>query len=237
MRARTAVYNAFYLAPHRALAQSIRIYRTAQFNYLAVGIPDCFIASAAHSCNVTSPHRRLSGVANGRWILAEIICLDPDFPVQAAPDVRRIRVLRGKSAVRDSGLARQRNCYHHLQRLDDCHDHRPLMIGCWTISRIPCHPRQYDFLELELALYRYQQAQITELVNEGMCLDGTIRAWPTISGMRRRGYTAQGIREFAQRIGVSKSNNTVDHDVGLEATSVEDLRKQRVPVSWQSSGR
>jgi len=45
---------------------------------------------------------------------------------------------------------------------------------------------------------------------------------PTISGMRRRGYTPEGIREFARRIGVSKSENTVDMAV-MEGAIREDL--------------
>jgi len=106
-------------------------------------------------------------------------------------------------------------------------DHRPLYD--WVLDNISifCHPRQYEFSRLELHYTVTSKRKLLQLVNEGYVSGWDDPRMPTISGMRRRGYTAQGIREFAQRIGVSKSNNTVDMSV-LEATIREDL-ESKVP--------
>ena len=106
-------------------------------------------------------------------------------------------------------------------------DHRPLYDWVLDNISIPCHPRQYEFSRLELHYTVTSKRKLLQLVNEGYVSGWDDPRMPTISGMRRRGYTAQGIREFAQRIGVSKSNNTVDMSV-LEAAIREDL-ESKVP--------
>ncbi|MDP1634761.1 MAG: glutamine--tRNA ligase/YqeY domain fusion protein, partial [Gallionellaceae bacterium] len=101
-------------------------------------------------------------------------------------------------------------------------DHRPLYDWVLDNITIPCHPRQYEFSRLELHYTITSKRKLLQLVN-----DKRVGGWddprmPTISGMRRRGYTSEGIREFARRIGVSKSENIVDMAI-MEGAIREDL--------------
>ena len=101
-------------------------------------------------------------------------------------------------------------------------DHRPLYDWVLDNITIPCHPRQYEFSRLELHYTLTSKRKLLQLVNEGRVSGWDDPRMPTIIGMRRRGYTPEGIREFARLIGISKSNNTVDMGV-LEAAIREDL--------------
>jgi glutaminyl-tRNA synthetase len=89
-------------------------------------------------------------------------------------------------------------------------NHRPLYD--WLIEHlpVPSRPRQYEFARLNLTWTVLSKRFLLRLVQEGR-----VRGWddprmPTISGMRRRGYPAEGIREFAAAIGVSKAESTVE---------------------------
>lgn len=106
-------------------------------------------------------------------------------------------------------------------------DHRPLYDWVLDNITIPCHPRQYEFSRLELHYTITSKRKLLQLVNEGHVSGWDDPRMPTITGMRRRGYTPQGIREFAKRIGISKSDNIVDMAV-LESAIREDL-EARVP--------
>jgi glutaminyl-tRNA synthetase len=106
-------------------------------------------------------------------------------------------------------------------------DHRPLYDWVLDNITIPCHPRQYEFSRLELHYTITSKRKLLQLVNEGHVYGWDDPRMPTISGMRRRGYSPEGIREFAKRIGISKSDNTVDMAV-LESAIREDL-ETRVP--------
>jgi glutaminyl-tRNA synthetase len=106
-------------------------------------------------------------------------------------------------------------------------DHRPLYDWVLDNITIPCHPRQYEFSRLELHYTITSKRKLLQLVNEGRVSGWDDPRMPTISGMRRRGYTPEGIREFARLIGISKSNNTVDMAV-LESAIREDL-ESKVP--------
>ena len=106
-------------------------------------------------------------------------------------------------------------------------DHRPLYDWVLDNITIPCHPRQYEFSRLELHYTITSKRKLLQLVNEKHVSGWDDPRMPTIIGMRRRGYTPEGIREFARRIGVSKSDNTVDMAV-LESAIREDL-EARVP--------
>ncbi|HEY8886892.1 MAG TPA: glutamine--tRNA ligase/YqeY domain fusion protein, partial [Gallionella sp.] len=108
-------------------------------------------------------------------------------------------------------------------------DHRPLYDWVLDNITIPCHPRQYEFSRLELHYTITSKRKLLQLVNEGRVSGWDDPRMPTISGMRRRGYTPEGIREFAKRIGISKSNNTVDMAV-LEAAIREDLETKAARV-------
>jgi glutaminyl-tRNA synthetase len=101
-------------------------------------------------------------------------------------------------------------------------DHRPLYDWVLDNITIPCHPRQYEFSRLELHYTITSKRKLLQLV-----VDQRVSGWddprmPTIQGMRRRGYTPEGIREFAKRIGVSKSENIVDMAI-MEGAIREDL--------------
>ena len=106
-------------------------------------------------------------------------------------------------------------------------DHRPLYDWVLDNITIPCHPRQYEFSRLELHYTITSKRKLLQLVNEGHVSGWDDPRMPTIIGMRRRGYTPEGIREFAKLIGISKSNNTVDMGV-LEAAIRDDL-EAKVP--------
>ncbi|MDD4962773.1 MAG: glutamine--tRNA ligase/YqeY domain fusion protein [Gallionella sp.] len=101
-------------------------------------------------------------------------------------------------------------------------DHRPLYDWVLDNITIPCHPQQTEFSRLELHYTITSKRKLLQLVNEMHVTGWDDPRMPTISGMRRRGYTPEGLREFSQRIGVSKSNNTVDMGV-LESAVREDL--------------
>jgi glutaminyl-tRNA synthetase len=108
-------------------------------------------------------------------------------------------------------------------------DHRPLYDWVLDNITIPCHPRQYEFSRLELHYTITSKRKLLQLVNERRVSGWDDPRMPTISGMRRRGYTPKGIREFARLIGISKSNNTVDMAV-LESAIREDLETKAARV-------
>jgi len=89
-------------------------------------------------------------------------------------------------------------------------DHRPLYD--WFIENlpVPSRPHQYEFARLNLSYTVLSKRFLLKLVN-----DGRVRGWddprmPTISGIRRRGYPAEAIRDFAGMIGVAKRDSVVD---------------------------
>jgi glutaminyl-tRNA synthetase len=104
-------------------------------------------------------------------------------------------------------------------------DHRPLYDWVLDNITIPCHPRQYEFSRLELHYTITSKRKLLQLVNEKKVSGWDDPRMPTISGMRRRGYTPEGIREFAKRIGVSKSENIVDMAI-MEGAIREDLESR-----------
>ena len=101
-------------------------------------------------------------------------------------------------------------------------DHRPLYDWCLDQLPVPCHPQQIEFSRLEMLYTITSKRKLLQLVNEKHVAGWDDPRMPTISGMRRRGYTPAGIREFARRIGISKSENVVDMSV-LEGCIREDL--------------
>jgi len=103
-------------------------------------------------------------------------------------------------------------------------DHRPLYDWFLDKLKIP-HPRQIEFARLSLSHTILSKRKLLQLVN-----DGHVGGWddprmPTISGLRRRGYTAESIREFCDRIGVAKAASTADLAL-LEHCIREDLNKR-----------
>lgn len=96
----------------------------------------------------------------------------------------------------------------------------------WVLDNISidCHPRQYEFSRLNLEYTMMSKRKLNQLV-----VDGHVEGWddprmPTISGLRRRGYTPAAVREFCQRIGVTKQDNTIEMGM-LEACIRDDLNE------------
>ena len=104
-------------------------------------------------------------------------------------------------------------------------DHRPLYDWVLDNISIPCHPQQIEFSRLELHYTITSKRKLLQLVNEKHVDGWDDPRMPTISGMRRRGYTPEGIREFAKRIGISKSSNVVDMAI-MEGAIREDLESR-----------
>jgi len=101
-------------------------------------------------------------------------------------------------------------------------DHRPLYDWFLDELDVKCHPRQIEFSRLELEYTITSKRKLTQLVDEGHVEDWDDPRMPSIAGMRRRGYTPAAIRDFCERIGVTKSGNNVEMGV-LENCVREDL--------------
>ncbi len=104
-------------------------------------------------------------------------------------------------------------------------DHRPLYN--WMVENTgPGHrPRQIEFARLNLTYTVMSKRKLLELVNRKIVSGWDDPRMPTISGLRRRGYTPEAIRDFASRIGVAKANSTVDIAL-LEHCLRDDLNKR-----------
>jgi len=103
-------------------------------------------------------------------------------------------------------------------------DHRPLYDWFLEQLEVPCHPQQIEFSRLNLNYTVISKRKLNELVSRG-----DVEGWDdprmlTIAGMRRRGYTAAAIRDFCERIGVTKNDTVLDMSV-LENCVREDLDK------------
>ncbi|TKI05459.1 glutamine--tRNA ligase [Martelella alba] len=96
----------------------------------------------------------------------------------------------------------------------------------WVLDNITidCHPRQYEFSRLNLEYAVMSKRKLNQLVVEHIVEGWDDPRMPTISGLRRRGYTAASIREFCRRIGVTKQENNVEM-AALEACIREDLNE------------
>lgn len=109
-------------------------------------------------------------------------------------------------------------------------DHRPLYD--WFIEQLGIfHSQQIEFARLNLSFTIMSKRKLLQLVEEGIVIGWDDPRMPTISGLRRRGYTPESIRNFCERIGVAKRESTVDIAL-LEHCLREDLNKraQRVMV-------
>jgi glutaminyl-tRNA synthetase len=95
----------------------------------------------------------------------------------------------------------------------------------WVLDRLKVyHPQQIEFARLNLTYTVLSKRKLITLVDGGYVDGWDDPRMPTISGMRRRGYTPSAIRNFCDRIGVAKSNSTVDMAL-LEYCVREDLNK------------
>lgn len=89
-------------------------------------------------------------------------------------------------------------------------DHRPLYD--WVVDNCDCDPKphQYEFARLGLTRTIMSKRYLKKLVDEGVVSGWDDPRMPTISGLRRRGYTPEAIKDFCERIGVAKANSEVD---------------------------
>jgi len=101
-------------------------------------------------------------------------------------------------------------------------DHRPLYDWCLDQLPVPCHPQQIEFARLNLNYTITSKRKLNELVTEGHVSGWDDPRLPTISGMRRRGYTPAAIRDFCERIGLTKNDTVIDMSV-LENCVREEL--------------
>lgn len=101
--------------------------------------------------------------------------------------------------------------------------HRPLYD--WLIDKLEIFPsKQYEFARLNLNYTVMSKRKLLQLVNEGFVESWDDPRMPTISGLRRRGYTPASIRAFCEKIGVQKRENMIDVSL-LEFCIREDLNK------------
>jgi glutaminyl-tRNA synthetase len=102
-------------------------------------------------------------------------------------------------------------------------DHRPLYD--WFLNELGIyHPRQIEFARLNLSNTVLSKRKLLQLVQEGNVTGWDDPRMPTLSGLRRRGYTPESIRNFCDRIGVAKRESIVDIAL-LEHCLREDLNK------------
>jgi len=101
-------------------------------------------------------------------------------------------------------------------------DHRPLYDWYLDNISIGCHPQQIEFSRLNLEYTVTSKRKLTELVTNNHVAGWSDPRMPTIAGLRRRGFTPASIRDFCDRIGVTKVDNTIEMGV-LENCIREDL--------------
>jgi glutaminyl-tRNA synthetase len=105
-------------------------------------------------------------------------------------------------------------------------DHRPLYD--WFLDQLPIHhPRQIEFARLNLTYTVMSKRKLLQLVQEGRVTGWNDPRMPTLSGLRRRGYTPEAIRDFCERIGIAKRDSFVD--VALLEFSIRDDLNKRAP--------
>ncbi|MFI3187258.1 MAG: glutamine--tRNA ligase, partial [Methylococcaceae bacterium] len=101
-------------------------------------------------------------------------------------------------------------------------DHRPLYD--WVLDQLhtPCHPQQIEFARLQLEYTIVSKRKLNQLVTEKHVHGWDDPRMPTIAGLRRAGFTPKAIRDFCERIGVTKQNSWIEMGV-LEYCIREDL--------------
>ena len=113
------------------------------------------------------------------------------------------------------------NITHSLCTLEFA-DHRPLYD--WVLEQldVPCHPQQIEFARLQLEYTIVSKRKLNQLVTEKHVLGWDDPRMPTIAGLRRAGFTPQAIKDFCERIGITKQNSWIEMGV-LEYCIREDL--------------
>jgi glutaminyl-tRNA synthetase len=106
-------------------------------------------------------------------------------------------------------------------------DHRPLYDWCVESVNTAHRPRQYEFARLNLNYTVMSKRKLLQLVAQKHVGGWDDPRMPTLSGLRRRGFTPESIRDFCQRIGVAKKENVID--IGLLEHCVRDDLNRRAP--------
>ncbi|NNG02025.1 MAG: glutamine--tRNA ligase/YqeY domain fusion protein [Desulfobacteraceae bacterium] len=106
-------------------------------------------------------------------------------------------------------------------------NNRPLYDWVLDEAKAPCHPQQIEFARLKLTYTILSKRKLIQLVEQGHVTAWDDPRMPTISGLRRRGYTPAAIRNFCERIGVAKRDSIVD--VGLLEFAVREDLNRRAP--------
>ncbi|MGZ5050968.1 MAG: glutamine--tRNA ligase/YqeY domain fusion protein [Methylobacter sp.] len=103
-------------------------------------------------------------------------------------------------------------------------DHRPLYD--WVLDQVqtPCHPQQIEFARLQLEYTIVSKRKLNQLVMEKHVNGWDDPRMPTIAGLRRAGFTPKAIRDFCERIGLTKQNSWIEMGV-LEYCIREDLNE------------
>ncbi len=100
----------------------------------------------------------------------------------------------------------------------------------WYIEKLGIFPsKQYEFARLNMSYSIMSKRKLLQLVNENKVSGWDDPRMPTISGMRRRGYTAESIRNFCEKIGIAKRENLIDQSL-LEFCVREDLNTKALRV-------
>jgi glutaminyl-tRNA synthetase len=163
----------------------------------------------------------------------------------------KIDMASGNMNLRDPTLYRIRKVTHHRTADDWCvypmydfahtlsdalegithslcslefQDHRPLYD--WFLDHIdaPSRPRQIEFARLAISHTMLSKRKLRRLVDEGLVSGWDDPRMPTLSGLRRRGYTPESIRDFCDRVGLTKNQSMTDVAL-LEASVREDLNR------------
>ena len=120
------------------------------------------------------------------------------------------------------------NITHSLCTLE-FEDHRPLYDWVLDEVKTSSHPQQIEFARLQLKYTITSKRKLNQLVTDNHVDGWNDPRMPTISGLRRRGYTAASIRDFCDRIGVTKKDSFIEVAV-LENSIREDLNEHAVRV-------
>lgn len=92
-------------------------------------------------------------------------------------------------------------------------DHRPFYDWCIENLPVPAHPKQYEFARMNMTYLVMSKRKLLQLVKENYVTGWDDPRMPTISAIRRRGYTPESIHLFAKRIGVAKAENWIEYDI------------------------
>jgi glutaminyl-tRNA synthetase len=104
-------------------------------------------------------------------------------------------------------------------------DHRPFYDWVLDTLKTPCHPQQIEFSRLNLNYTVMSKRKLLQLVQEKHVAGWDDPRMPTVQGLRRRGFTPDSIRDFCERVGVTKKESCIEYSM-LETCVREDLDRR-----------